>query len=219
MSGISTSDRKMLCDLGVTQIFDLRANDERAESPTDWHRAAGAELWFRDHEFSAGALLNARLHNANDAVQARAAMIEVYQNLPFEQVESLSAFLSIVATGVGPIIYNCSAGKDRTGLATALLLEILNVDREYIIQDYLLSNEHVGRLITYMQKSPKYRSLMKHNIDKIMPLMRVERSYLEASFKSIESKFGTVVNYCETELRLGETQQNAIREALLEPHS
>ena len=44
----------------------------------------------------------------------------------------------------GTILYHCSAGKDRTGVATALLLSALGVDRETVINDYLLSAQYVA---------------------------------------------------------------------------
>ena len=217
MSRISESDRKILGNLDIAQIYDLRANDERAESPTEWHFDSNIELWAYDHEFSAGSLLSSRLSDQHSPTDTHKLMIEVYQKLPFEQAESFSSLFKTLASGVGPLIYNCTAGKDRTGLATALLLDVLDVDRELIIEDYLLSNEHISGLLDYLNESPKYRSMMDSKFEVLLPMIRVEQSYLEASFAAIEGKFGTVSHYLENVLHMGEDQQCAIRLALLEP--
>jgi protein-tyrosine phosphatase len=151
MSRIAGEDAAQLHALGIDTICDLRANDERAERPTVWHVGSQTELWSRDHEFSAGSL--AELANRPDlmASQTRESMFEIYRALPYEQTGSYRELFSRIANGRVPILFNCSAGKDRTGLATALILSILGVPRAVIDEDYLLSNGVLEGLIEYMK--------------------------------------------------------------------
>ena len=84
-----------------------------------------------------------------------------------------------------PVLYHCTAGKDRTGFATALLLSALGVDRETIYEDYLLSAIYL---------KPKYAHMLEDN-PAIAPLITVKKSYLEAAFDEIEKNYASVENY------------------------
>lgn len=94
--------------------------------------------------------------------------------------------------GDTPLAFNCSAGKDRTGLAAALILTALGVPRETIIEDYLLSNRY------YKPKPPKPGAspdptaalLARMPPEVTQALMGVDRRYIEASFEAIDAKGG-----------------------------
>ncbi|MDR2608493.1 MAG: tyrosine-protein phosphatase [Treponema sp.] len=91
-----------------------------------------------------------------------------------------------------PLIFHCSAGKDRTGFAAALLLSLLGVDREIIINDYLLSAENVR------EKYAPYVELIKQRTGgrgDIEPLVTVKREYIEAAFARIDDEWGGIENY------------------------
>lgn len=87
-----------------------------------------------------------------------------------------------------PILYHCSAGKDRTGLATALILYSLGVDDKTIMEDYLLSG-------TYLQD--KYNP-MKERFPQLAPLLTVKSEYLQAALDKIKEDYGTIDNYLVT---------------------
>ena len=192
MSKISAEDGATLHALGIDTICDLRANGERAERPTRWHEGSATELWARDHHFSAGAI--AELIASLDAIasQTRDSMIEVYRKLPWEQTESLREMFGRIVAGRVPLLFNCSAGKDRTGIAAALLLSLLGVPRETIEEDYLLTNQAMDGLIAFMADSPMYRDFVHARREHAMPLLRAELDYLATSFAAIEQRHGSV---------------------------
>jgi protein-tyrosine phosphatase len=84
-----------------------------------------------------------------------------------------------------PLLFHCSAGKDRTGYGAALFLASLGVDRETIIQDYLLSAQYVKE--KYAKEVEKYPVME--------PLMTVKREYIEAAFEVIDKEYGGMENY------------------------
>lgn len=215
MSKIEGDDALQLHRLGIDTICDLRANDEREERPTVWHEGTATEFWARDHEFSAGSLAELVTRPDLMAEHTRDSMYEIYRVLPYEQTESYRELLSRIAQGRIPILFNCSAGKDRTGLATALILSILGVTRNVIDEDYMLSNAALDGLIDYMKSSPKYRQMATERLDLAMPMLRVEADYLETSFAVIEKDHGTVKRYLADALGIGVDEQEAIRENLL----
>lgn len=84
-----------------------------------------------------------------------------------------------------PLLFHCSAGKDRTGFAAAMFLSALGVDRETIIEDYMLSAELLRD--KYAADVEKYPELA--------PLMTVHRHYIEGAFEVIDREYGGVENY------------------------
>jgi protein-tyrosine phosphatase len=215
MSKIAGEDAAQLHKLGIDTICDLRANDERSERPTLWHEGTATDFWARDHEFSAGSLAELATRPDLKIEHSRDSMCEIYRVLPYEQKGSYSELLGRIARGRIPILFNCSAGKDRTGLATALILSILGVPREVIVEDYLLSNAAVDGLIAFMKSSPKYRALATTRLDLAMPMLRVEADYLDISFDVIENDHGSVERYLADALGIGLKEQEAIRANLL----
>jgi protein-tyrosine phosphatase len=84
-----------------------------------------------------------------------------------------------------PLLFHCSAGKDRTGFGAALFLASLGVDKETIIQDYLLSKKYIEE---------KYSGFVAKN-PVLEPLMTVKREYIEAALDLIDKEYGGMGNY------------------------
>jgi protein-tyrosine phosphatase len=84
-----------------------------------------------------------------------------------------AAVLRVIAEADGaPVLFHCTAGKDRTGWTAALLLTALGVPREAVLADYLLTNERAARLIA--RADPL-----------LLPLARADAAYLDAAFDEI----------------------------------
>lgn len=81
-----------------------------------------------------------------------------------------------------PLMFHCSAGKDRTGMAAALILYALGVDESTILDDYMTSNDYLG---------DKYAPLKESNPN-ITPLLEVDRDYLKAGLAKIKSEYGSI---------------------------
>ncbi len=97
-----------------------------------------------------------------------------------------SEFFRIVSDPANtPLLFHCSAGKDRTGFAAAMLLSALGVDRETVIADYMLSAELLRD--KYAADVAKYPELE--------PLMTVHRRYIEGAFELIDNEYGGIENY------------------------
>ncbi len=95
-------------------------------------------------------------------------------------------FMQILADPANtPLLFHCSAGKDRTGFAAAMFLSSLGVDRETVIEDYMLSAELLRD--KYAADVAKYPELG--------PLMTVQRRYIEGAFEVIDTEYGGVENY------------------------
>ncbi|MCD8178290.1 MAG: tyrosine-protein phosphatase [Tannerellaceae bacterium] len=89
-----------------------------------------------------------------------------------------------------PLVFHCTAGKDRTGFGAYLFLSSLGVDQEVIMKDYLASNHYLAG---------KYSDLIRQ-YPFVKPLMEVRQAYLQNAIDSINESYGSVDTYLENVL-------------------
>ena len=145
-------------------------------------------------------------------------MKEMYSNIvmsPCAQKGYGKFFEILLEENDGSVLWHCSAGKDRVGVGTALLLTVLGVDREEIIEDYLMTSVYYKRtnlklkiLIKLFIRNPRTRNYLFY-------LMDVKREYIEASFEMIEKNFGSVEDYLDKALNISPQQQDLLRKKYL----
>jgi protein-tyrosine phosphatase len=128
--------------LGMRAIIDLRSADERAEMPHAWHGPDCIRLGLDvDADLRVfGDDGRERLSKGPDPVIAIETMTETYRSIPKSLARHWPVIAETLLSGAKPILVNCTAGKDRTGVAIAFLLELAGVPREAIMQDYLASS-------------------------------------------------------------------------------
>ena len=115
-----------------------------------------------------------------------AVMEEVYAYIIRNMQDVYKEFFSILSEKENaPLLFHCSAGKDRTGIAAALLLSALGVDRETVTEDYMLSAEHITK---------KYEFITREHPE-LKPLTTVRKEYLETAFRVIDEEFGGIERY------------------------
>lgn len=95
----------------------------------------------------------------------------------------------------GAVLYHCTAGKDRVGTATALLLSALGVPRELIVEDFLFTNACLREETEGMMRAAAARTEDEAAVHALAMLNSVRASYLEAVFAAIEARFGSVEAY------------------------
>ncbi len=131
------------------------------------------------------------------------------------EVHRYKAFFEILLNEDNyPLLYHCTAGKDRTGFATFLLLTALGVDQKTIIEDYLLTNQYMGE---FAQRHLD-RLTQKLEIDtaNIKSIFQAKRIYLQGALDAIEREYQTVDNYLATALNIGEPEIKQLKGILLE---
>jgi Protein tyrosine/serine phosphatase len=101
-------------------------------------------------------------------------------------------FQTLANPANAPLLFNCSAGKDRTGIAAALVLSTLGVDRETVFTDYLLSEVHLKE---------KYKSQIEED-PASEPFFTVQRNFLEAAFDEIDTRYGGMESYLRKQLKV-----------------
>ena len=225
LSGLTTQDFQSIAPLHIRYIFDLRTDQERVSAATHWTVDAPIVLPI-SVGFAAGEPAStqmARLFgNGMDPAHVNEAMRQVTVQLAINGAPAIGTVLHDLASGDEPAIIHCTAGKDRTGVVTAVLLRILGVSLESIYADYLRSNEAVPAEMAHMKAAASAGAsstpspLAALPIDSIKILMGVDRSYLEAAFAAIDSKYGSFDDYVSNGLLLTPADVQALRSRLLE---
>ena len=106
-----------------------------------------------------------------------------------------------------PVVFHCTAGKDRTGFAAALLLSVLGVERGTIMQDYLLTNQLYRRIPALEGSGPAH----------VMEVVwQVRPAFLQAAFDVIEREYGGLVGYLSGPVGMQSEELQQLRQALLE---
>ena len=127
--------------IGFRAIFDLRSAGERADAPHDWQDAVCEWLHCDMNQDLRAADRTEwdRLREGDDAVAGIAVMAQNYAEMPAALLAHWRPMTEALLGGRMPALVNCTAGKDRTGVAVAVLLDLLDVPREVILADYRLS--------------------------------------------------------------------------------
>lgn len=122
-----------------------------------------------------------------------------------------------MASEKGSVYFHCTAGKDRTGFASALLLKLIGVEDDEILKDFLKTNEnvilHKKELIASIQK---FYPFDESDEDLLMDIIGVREDYLAASFNAITSKYGDFDTYVRDGLQLSEETLKKLRDNLIQ---
>ncbi|WP_395295322.1 tyrosine-protein phosphatase [Kitasatospora hibisci] len=149
--------------------------------------------------------------------KAAAMMVGLYRWFVTDAVarERFAAVLRLLAAPDGPpLIFHCSAGKDRTGWTAAVLLTALGVDRETVFADYLLTNERSAAIVEHVVDSFGTRGLMQEP-ELLLPVFRAERRYLEAAFEEVAAGWATFEDFWQDGLGLDDEVLAGLRANLL----
>jgi protein-tyrosine phosphatase len=134
-------------------------------------------------------------------------MRESYRNYVRHNTHSFRALFGHLLEDRAPLVIHCTAGKDRTGFASALILHALGVADEVIAEDYLLTNQHYKRDATAATDLPE---------DVRNAIGNVEASYLAAAFEAVGRDYGDLETYLRDGLKLGTSEQIALKARYLQ---
>jgi protein-tyrosine phosphatase len=105
-----------------------------------------------------------------------------------------------------PLVFHCTAGKDRTGLAAALILSALGVSQADILQDYLLTNA------LYRHDAGQGAPFSAQVMDVVW---RVREDFLHAALQAIDADYGSMAQYLQNGLGLAEPDLERLRQMYL----
>jgi protein-tyrosine phosphatase len=179
MPKLTDRDYDYLGSLGIRVFCDLRSSEERQLSPTQWQEIS-PEARYVGIDYPASDIfqgLTAAISSPTlESGSARPPRKNLYRDWPTSLAPQYKEIFSSLLAGQAPLAFNCSAGQDRTGVATALVLSALGVPRETILEDYHLSTIH--RRPQFERSDVDYDELADTNI--------VARFYSESSKRGVD---------------------------------
>jgi protein-tyrosine phosphatase len=204
-------DAATLAGLGITGVFDLRSGYEVEAHPDV--EVPGA-TW---HHVEVGGIPPGAGAELPDADAAVATMIGIYRHFVTDESarRSFGALLAALATSTTPQLFHCTAGKDRTGWAAALVLHVAGVDRASVEADYLLTNERSAGT------REKYLGLVAQHlgVDRVPtfePTMVASLDYLHAAYAQAEASYGSLDGYLRDGLGLTDELRAALAARLVD---
>jgi protein-tyrosine phosphatase len=201
---LSADGRRRFGELGIAVVIDMRGKAEAADAP----ELEGTTRVHLPIEPSVVAdLVAERAAGTLSVASAIGVMEQTYRQYIRDHVAVFAAlFHHVLSANQRPVLFHCAAGKDRTGVAAALLLTALDVSPAAIMEDYLLSNA-------------LYRPAERRNAD-VLPadiretITKVRPSFLEAAFAAMTEGWGGPDVYLEKALGIGPRERAAMRKAI-----
>lgn len=188
-----------LQQIGFRTIVDLRSSGERADMPHAWH---GADCHWLELDVLADLRVfgnegRERLLTGTDPAIAIRIMTETYREIVGSLLPHWPVICKALLAGAVPMLLNCTAGKDRTGVAIALLLEMIGVPRQAILDDHLRSAVFGENLVRDGEVEPGFMASygFMPSPDQIQALIGVRADYLDAVWDEVARGWSDVPDY------------------------
>ncbi len=210
LSWINTKDSKILDQLAIKTVIDLRSDDK---------------IKYTQTRYRSPQLFNLPMNqNVSDSIRRKVisrqmmkgdvliSMQDMYANILEKDAHQLEEFFNFLLEEKNyPVLYYCSLGKDITGIISILILEALDIDRDQIIQDYLVSNKYIdfNRTVVYA------RDLPTDIQEALTTLFTVNDELFNFIYSKIESDYGSMDNYLEKKINLTYKKREKLKEILL----
>jgi protein-tyrosine phosphatase len=207
LGSLTDADIDVLRGLGLKCAFDLRGAEERLPTMC---RFDGIAVHSLPIEPVTLAVLRTRLATGKPLPPAETAEImrESYRNYVRHHTHSFRALFAHLIEDRAPLVIHCTAGKDRTGFACALVLRALGVAHDVVIEDYLLTNQ-----FWKMSETGGSAELP----DEVRAVItKVDESFLTAALDTIQSDHGGLDAYLTEKLGLGARERATLAERYLE---
>lgn len=217
LSNLTSRDLVALGQWRVTHIHDFRRQDEQRRNPS---QPLNARV-YADYAISVGSLsrfweyLGSGQLNADSSHQL---VVESYRTCVDDVAPHYGRLFQALLTNEGnATIFHCAAGKDRTGMAAALILAALGVPRAAIVDDYLLTLEHFDTSLLLETVEQHLRNARVEHWERswLMPYCAVHQDNIEAFFAGIEAGYGSVAEYLQRALGLSRSDIQALQRIYL----
>jgi protein-tyrosine phosphatase len=218
---LTARDSEYLNGLGIRLVCDVRSDGERARAPDHW---TGNPPEF----FSVPIGSNLITAPTADDLKRRVATINSETkdsvrayDYAIEYAGQYAKILRRIAAGDLPAVEHCTAGKDRTGVFSAILLTALGVPRDTVVRDYMLSNQYLLAPDTIESTTADLQRAFglvePPDISTVRTIMTAKPETLEATLDKIDKTYGSFNTYLRDALKISDSDLAMIRQRLLQP--
>jgi protein-tyrosine phosphatase len=203
---LTQDDYALLADLRLHGSIDFRGLAERAASPYQLPGVVQHSLAIEPTVVQRMEAMAAAERELTGPIVVE-LMEDLYRSLVNDQAARFGELFQQLLKAEGPLVFHCTAGKDRTGVAAALILLAFGVSREQVMQDYLLTNEVFEPPELLHSRTPS---------EALTVLWRVQESFLGAALDAIEAEHGEVDRYLTHRLGLTHAALDTLADRYLE---
>ena len=208
-SETSNNDIKKLKSLKIKTIIDFRGKQERSSNKYKKYSSIAEYKYSKPIETLASReLYNLFLNGNPTEKKVRNLMIESYEEYATDFIDTYRFFLNLLTDSKNfPLVFHCTAGKDRTGFASALVFFCLNISYKSMIEDYLLTN----KLWKTTLKLP-----IQASKSSIKAMLRAEVDYINSAINKVKDEYKSMDSFIIKGLKVSKTKIKKIQINLLE---
>jgi protein-tyrosine phosphatase len=208
LGALDEDDARAITGLGVTRVLDFRGVHERTSAAC---RLAGVAVHSLAIEPTIVQVISGLLDAGHTltAEETVSHMQDTYRGFVRHSTHRFAEFFAHLLESNEPTVFHCTAGKDRTGFAAALVLVALGASHDEVMRDYLLTNERLA---------PTLKNAATWSLPPVAAqvLYTVRPEFLQAAFDEIESRRDGMEAYLREDLGLGDAERARLRELYLE---
>jgi protein-tyrosine phosphatase len=220
LSKLTAEDLDKLQALGIKTVVDLRSAMELQMFGEDRLPAGTKLLALPIEPGNWGSALFDVVKTGDTSQIPDNVLVDTSRSIIRDGTEQLAALFEALSDPSNlPLVFHCSAGKDRTGIAAAVFLMALGVSADLAKGDYLKSNDYLNAaneeqlmVIRRMIAARLDIDPAAVDISKFNQLFYQEPAYFEAALDEIEQRYGSFETYLAEGLGLKETQIQELRE-------
>ena len=203
---LTEADIAVLRGLGLKSAFDFRGAEERSAAQCKISEITVHSLPVEPTVVAAlrARLANGRALSPSDGIEV---MRESYVGYVRQNTQRYRSLFAHLLEDSAPLVIHCTAGKDRTGFACALILHALGVSEDVISEDYLLTNR-------FYRRDPSASNDLPDDVRQV--LSSVQAPFLAAAFEAVCADYGDLESYFTDGLGLGRRERAALEARYLE---
>lgn len=207
LAALTPQDAQVLAGVGLTRSVDFRGLVESAAQSY-----ALPQVRYHALPIEPTVVQRAKeLAVAGQQITAPVAvglMQDTYRAFVSDNAQQFAGLFEQLLAEDSPLVFHCTAGKDRTGFAAALILLALGVSREVVMQDYLLTNALYRRPAGLVSSAPQ---------EVLNVIWRVQEDFLEAALQAVDQDHGGVQRYLERRLGVDDAARSRLAQLYLQP--
>ena len=207
LGALTAGDGSQMSALGLRRVLDLRGVNERTTAPCAISSVTVHSLPIEPTIVQVLTdLIAAGRRLTRDEVVSH--MQNTYRGFVRNNTHRFAELFAHLLESDEPTVFHCTAGKDRTGLAAALVLRSLGVSAADAMRDYLLTNERLKPL-----------EASRHGLARevVSVLSQVQPEFLQAAYDAVDADYGGLEGYFREGLALGQPERERLRELYLAP--
>jgi protein-tyrosine phosphatase len=220
LAHLTDADLERMRALRIRLVCDFRSEEEKAEEPDrlpaeDPPMVAALPIF--DESFSPSSLREKFASGDLGDLDLRQTLTEANRLFATRFAGQYAAMFERLTQPENlPAVVHCTAGKDRAGFASAVILRTLGVPEETVYDDFLLTNHYTAQKIERTLFTIRVLSLFRVDPEQVRPVLGVERGYLAAAFDEIQKEYGSFDAYRREALGLSDAETAAFRELALQ---